>query len=299
MFCSVFGVKGLHICGATPRQTLAWIGLAAIIGALNISCSTPASVDGGGLDVAEFEGTLVPVREAEITPIVNGWLRKIDFAPGQFVAEGDVLFEFAKPPAEYRLQLATAQRDVAAAQLLEAIADVKRSETLRERDVISDVELEKNEALQAIAAANVAAAEANVGLARLGVMQMTLKAPFDGVMSAPLVRENGWQDIGNGNIAMAFITQLDPIQVRGEVPYDIYAARQKLFAFDEALIDGLVFSIALPDGTLYPHDVTLVSGGHEFEEGTQTITVWTEYPNTDRFLRPGLRVAVQSRLKGG
>lgn len=177
---------------------------AALFGLLLGLSQTPAAAQDGAYEVVDFEGTVVPAREADITPIVSGWLRHIAFVPGQIVDEGDVLFEFAMPPAQYRL-------DLAQAQLQEAIAEVKRAELLKDRDVVSEVELEKNIALRDIAAANLAAAEANVGLAGLGVMQMTQKAPFAGMMSAPMVRENGWQDVGDGDITMAIITQLDPI----------------------------------------------------------------------------------------
>jgi RND family efflux transporter MFP subunit len=258
---------------------------------------TAAIADESAVAVAEFEGTVVPAREAEMTPIVSAWLDRIAFEPGQMVEQGQVLFEFHKPPAEYRLQLAEAQLAAARAQLLEAIADVKRAETLQGRNVVSAVDLEKSEAFRDVAAANVAQAEANVGLAGLGVMQMTQKAPFAGVMSAPMVRENGWQDVQDGDITMAIITQLDPIQVKGEVPYDVYAARQKQFASDAALAEGLVLSLVLPDGEPYPHTGQLVSGGYTFEEETQKITIWAEFPNPDLFLRPGLKVKVLSKLK--
>ncbi|MBA4613598.1 efflux RND transporter periplasmic adaptor subunit [Stappia taiwanensis] len=257
--------------------------------------ATDVAAQEESLDLAEFKGTVVPAREVEITPIVSAWLRTITFQPGQMVEEGDPLFEFAKPPAEYRLHLAQAQFDAARAQLLEAIANVKRAKILADRDVVSAVDLEKTVALREIAAANVAQAEANVGLAELGVMQMTQRAPFSGVMSTPLVRENGWQDAGDGDITMAIITQLDPIHVVGKVPYDVYA-RQATFASDEALIEGIVLSLVLPDGTEYPHEGKLVSGGCTFEEQTQKITVWRAFPNPERSLRPGLRVTVRSRL---
>lgn len=270
---------------------------AALVGLLMGLSGTSATAQDGAYDVVEFEGTVVPAREAEITPIVSGWLRHIAFAPGQIVEEGDVLFQFALPPAQYRLDLAEAQRDAAQAQLQEAIADVKRAEILKDRDVVSEVELEKNIALRDIASANLAAAEANVGLAGLGVMQMTQKAPFAGMMSAPMVRENGWQDVGDGDITMAIITQLDPIQVVGEVPYDIYAARQKMFPTDEDLIEGLALSIILPNGEVYPYEGKAVSGGYKFEEDSQKITVWVEFPNPDLLLRPGLKVGIQSKVK--
>ncbi|WP_157770122.1 efflux RND transporter periplasmic adaptor subunit [Ruegeria marisrubri] len=150
-----------------------------------------------------------------------------------------------------------------------------------------------------LAQAKLEKAEANVGLAELGVLQMTQLAPFDGVMSAPMVRENGWQDIsksGDGGITMAIITQLDPIHLVAELPYDIYAERMRHFGSDQAFIDGLVLLIALPDGTLYPHYGHLVSGGYTFDEDSQKIKVWGEFPNPDHFLRPGFRVTVQSQL---
>ncbi len=270
---------------------------AALFGLLLGLSQTPAAAQDGAYEVVQFEGTVVPAREADITPIVSGWLRHIAFVPGQIVDEGDVLFEFAMPPAQYRLDLAQAQQDAAQAQLQEAIAEVKRAELLKDRDVVSEVELEKSIALRDIAAANLAAAEANVGLARLGVMQMTQKAPFAGMMSAPMVRENGWQDVGDGDITMAIITQLDPIQVVGEVPYDVYAARQKMFGSDQELINGIALSLILPGGEVYPHEGRLVSGGYKFEAESQKMTVWVEFPNPDLLLRPGLKVAIQSRVK--
>lgn len=263
----------------------------------SMMASGEAYADGNDLVSAEFSGIVVSAREADITPIVSAWLRNITFVPGELVDEGEVLFEFAKPPAELRLQLAQAQLSGAEASLVDAEANVKRSYTLAGRDVIPEAELEKAQAKRDIAAANVAQAAANVGLAKLGVMQMTQKAPFAGVMSAPMVRENGWQDVGDGDIAMAVITQLDPIHVVGAVPYEVYAARQKMFETDAALIDGLEFSLMLPDGSLYPHDGKLVSGGYKFDEDSQSISVWAEFPNPDHFLRPGLNVTVISNVK--
>lgn len=283
--------------GNVLRHLVKAAGIKRILLSVFFSFSLTGAFAQDGALFAEFEGTVVPAREADITPIVSAWLDTITFKPGQLVEEGEALFEFHKPPAEYRLQLAQAQLDAARAQLLEAIAEVKRAETLRDRSIVSVVELEKNQALRDIAAANVRQAEANVGLAELGVMQMTQKAPFAGIMSAPMVRENGWQDVGDEDIIMAIITQLDPIQVRGEVPWDVYAARQSMFGSNAELIDGIVLSLVLPGGEKFPYEGKLVSGGYLFDEASQKIRVWGEFPNPERLLRPGLKVTVQSKLK--
>lgn len=264
--------------------------------AVGSSRTTPAA-EVNESAVAEFEGTVVPAREAEITPIVSGWLNKINFAPGQFVREGDVLFEFNQNPQKLKIKLAEAQLARAQATLRDAKAKLQRFRKLKSRDVVSEANLLQAEAAQDIAAADVEATKASLGLQRLAMKQLTQKAPFSGMMSAPLVMENGFQEVsGRERIRMATITQLDPIQVVGEVPYSTYAERRKLFKTDEATKKGLVLSIVFPDGEKYPHEGRLVSGGYKFDPKTQKITVWGEFANPDFLLRPGLKVVLRSRL---
>src|SRR6516225_12168847 len=58
-----------------------------------ISARAQISTESGAED-REFHGTIVPARTAEISPRYNGLLSKIHFIPGQFVEEGNLLFEF-------------------------------------------------------------------------------------------------------------------------------------------------------------------------------------------------------------
>ncbi len=248
-------------------------------------------------DVVEFEGKVAAAREAEITPIVSGWLNKINFAPGQFVQKGDVLFEFSQTPQKLKIKLAEAQLSRAEASLRNAEAALQRTKELSARNVASKASLLEAGAARDIAASDVESAQASLELQKIALTQLTQKAPFAGMMSAPLVRENGWQDISKGNITMAVITQLDPIQVIAEVPYSIYAKRRALFKTDDATKNGIVLSIMLPGGEEYPHSGRLVSGGHKFDEATQKLTVWGEFANPDHMLRPGLKVAVRSSLR--
>jgi hypothetical protein len=41
----------------------------------------------------------------------------------------------------------------------------------------------------------------------------------------------------------------------------------------------------------------LVSSGYAFEETSQRLVVWGEFPNPHRFLRPGLEVTVRSAAR--
>ena len=249
--------------------------------------------------VVEFEGTVVPSREAEITPIVSGWLENINFVPGQIVRKGDVLFEFHKLPSQLRIKLAEAQLAAALASLSSAEAKLARATKLKSRNIVSVADFDLAKAARDMADAIVEQAKATIGLNELGLMQMTQIAPFSGMMSEPLVKENGWKDIGGSGrdgITMAVLTQLDPIWVASEVPYSVYIERRKIFKTDEATAKGVVLQIILPGGEIYPHEGRLISGGYKFDEDTQKIKVWAEFANPDRLLRPGLKVTIRSRL---
>jgi multidrug efflux pump subunit AcrA (membrane-fusion protein) len=61
---------------------------------LSIFSALAQSSTESGEAVREFRGVIVPARTAELSPRYNGLLSKIYFLPGQFVEEGNLLFEF-------------------------------------------------------------------------------------------------------------------------------------------------------------------------------------------------------------
>lgn len=95
---------------------------------------------------------------------------------------------------------------------------------------------------------------------------------------------------------MARIIQLDPIRVAAEAPFEVYYERRLITASDEATRQAIELTLILPNGVRYPHKGRLVSGGYQFENKSQKMEVWAEFPNPDHLLRPGLRVKLESRL---
>ncbi|MBL4732761.1 MAG: hypothetical protein JKY82_09215 [Rhizobiaceae bacterium] len=181
--------------------------------------------------------------------------------------------------------MAEAQLAAALASLSSAEAKLARATKLKSRNIVSVADFDL--------------AKATIDLNALGLMQMTQIAPFSGMMSEPLVKENGWKDIGGSGrdgITMAVLTQLDPIWVASEVPYSIYIKRRKIFKTDEATAKGVVLQIILPGGEVYPHEGRLIAGGYKFDEDTQKIKVWAEFANPDLLLCPGLKATLRSRL---
>jgi len=115
-------------------------------------------------------------------------------------------------------------------------------------------------------------------------------------MSHPFVKEGTFiTQNARDQSALAQVTQLNPILVRGQVPYEIYHRRRESLKTDAP--ERIEFSLILPNDVRFPQVNRYVGGGYEFEAETQTIVVWLEFPNPDHLFRPGLRVTLQSKTK--
>jgi multidrug efflux pump subunit AcrA (membrane-fusion protein) len=99
-----------------------------------------------GLEVIEYSGSVAAAREAEVAARLEGLLSKINFTAGQLVKQGDLLFEFAPKHKEYKLALAQATLKEAEAQLQLAEVKAKNKQTLRSRNVASEMEFLESQA---------------------------------------------------------------------------------------------------------------------------------------------------------
>jgi multidrug efflux pump subunit AcrA (membrane-fusion protein) len=105
------------------RADLMSVVTSALICALFSSSmlSAPAQTAAeSGKDVREFRGIIVPARTAEISPRNNGLLSKIYFIPGQFVDEGNLLFEFRTNDQELAVEIDQSKLQRAEADLRSA-----------------------------------------------------------------------------------------------------------------------------------------------------------------------------------
>src|SRR5262245_40902772 len=136
-------------------------------------------------DILEYKGIVAAAREVEVAPRLDGLLSKVNFTAGQLVRKGDLLFEFASKSNELSLALGQATLKQAEAQALLAEVNLKNKETLRSRNVASEMEFLETQAQRDIAAAKVEEARANVAIAEIALQQTKLYAPISGVVSRP------------------------------------------------------------------------------------------------------------------
>ena len=249
-------------------------------------------------EVLEYKGLVAAAREVEIAPRLDGLLSKINFAAGQLVKEGDLLFEFASKSNELSLALAQATLKQAEAQLGLAEVTLKNKQTLRSRNVGSGMELRETQAQRDIAAARVDEARANAAIAEIALQQMKLYAPISGLISRPLIKEGAYiTKETRDQSRLATIVQLDPIDVIGQAPVAMYFQRGTTLKSLEQAAEQRDFELVLPTGDKYPHKGRLVAGAYEFNPATQTTEITVEFPNPDYLLRPGLNVTLQSLVR--
>src|SRR5215468_4990245 len=101
--------------------------------------------------VREFHGTIVPARTADISPRYNGLLSKIYFLPGQFVADGNLLFEFRTNDQELSVEIDQSKLQRAEADLRMAELTLTNKRDLRAKKIISETETLQAEASRDIA----------------------------------------------------------------------------------------------------------------------------------------------------
>jgi RND family efflux transporter MFP subunit len=252
----------------------------------------------GATDTHEYKATVVAALEGEVAPRADGLLVNINFTAGQLVKKGDLLFEFGTRGEELALALAQATVKQAEAQLRLAEVKLNNAETLRARNVASQMQAREAEAQRDIAAAKAEEARATMQLAEFHLSQMKLYAPISGIISRPFIREGAYITKEAGDQSrLATVAQLDPIHVVGKAPAAMYFQRGEALRSIEQVAERREFRLVLPTGDTYPHAGRPVGRSYAFNAATQTIEVTVEFPNPDFLLRPGLDVVLLSSTR--
>ncbi len=124
-------------------------GLAAGSAVGQERCEPDAAPD--ALQTLTFEGYVYPSREAELTPLVDNVLTEIAFHAGQYVEEGDLLFEFGKKGPLIEMKLSETALKDALAQLRLADAELNRKTELFLKELIADAEFQVSQVKRDIA----------------------------------------------------------------------------------------------------------------------------------------------------
>ena len=161
-------------------------------------------------------GTVEPIRSVDVLPQVGGTILHVNFAEGDEVAAGQILFEL--DPRAYRAASQQAEgallRDLAQAQ--SAAREAARYKTLAATNTVTQEDYETKQSTADAGAAAVRSDSAAASIARLNLEYATVRAPIGGRTGRLLLHEGNL--VRAGSDPLVSIVQMRPILVRFSVP---------------------------------------------------------------------------------
>lgn len=237
-------------------------------------------------------GTVTPLNSVTVRSRVDGQLLRVDFEEGQRVERGQVLAEI--DPASYRIRLAQAEGQLQqnVARLNSARSDLERIRDLHAQNLVTNQQLEVQQALVSEREGAVAADQAQVDDARLQLAYTRVEAPIAGrvglrrIDAGNLVRQSD----SNG---LVVITQTRPISVTFTIPeVELPAVLEPFRAGEPMKVEAWDRNETkvLATGVLKTLD-------NQIDTATGTLRLKAEFANDDELLFPNQFVNVRMRVR--
>jgi RND family efflux transporter MFP subunit len=229
-------------------------------------------------------GTLLGDVEAPIYSRASGYLLHRNVDIGSVVKQGELLADIDTPDVDQQLSQALAARNQAAASASLAKTSFARWQGLRQKDAVSQQELDERQSAYAQAQADLAAAEAN--LHRLQDLESFkhVLAPFGGVITQRNVDVGALVNAGTGSVnqALFMLAKIDHVRAYVSVP-QTYSQQIKLG--DKVTVKQAEFA-----GQDFEGVITKVA--RALDPVTRTMQVEVKLANPDGKLMPGAYVDV-------
>ena len=226
-------------------------------------------------------------QDVAVMPQVGGTLTHMLVNEGDKVRRGQVLFIIDQVP--YRAQLETAKANVEAAKASVAQAQLSydSKKELREKNVVSDFELQTayNSLLQA--KASMAQANANLVNAQNSLSYTEVKSPADGVVGILPYRVGALVSPQMGT-PLTTVSDNNKMHVYFSMNEgQILSLTRQWGSVDNALKNMPAISLVLSDDSLYNHEGHVVTISGVIDQGTGTAQLRAEFPNPEGLLMSG------------
>jgi RND family efflux transporter MFP subunit len=276
-------------CGRAERASLP-AAPSAEAGVVGVRVVKPQA-DAGA--VLRATGELRARNEAVLSAEASGRILRFHVDVGSRVRKGDALMELDATTPRIQVEQARAAQKVAEAAHRSVVADLKRTEELSRGGAAAAADLEKLQIGEEQAAAGLRQAAAAVAAAEDQLAKNTIRAPFDGLITARL------------KSAGEYVAMMPPTPVLGIVDLSTIELRVPV---PESLVDliapGAVLDAAVSPSNK-PFQAKVRTMGASVDAGTRTVDVRADLAGTPfRELRPGALVEVRLKMaeasvKGG
>lgn len=219
---------------------------------------------------------LRPIASADVGSKTVGYLDAVLVDRGDVVKKGQLLALVR--PSDLPDQLAAAKSAVSQAQASNALAkaNLERAQTLAPKGLVSQAELQNSTNAAAASDAQLAAAQAQLGVYAVRLGETRLEAPFDGVVVSRRLDPGAL--VGSGSGAVLTVARIDVVRV-------FVSVNERQAPFVKVGQPARVKFDALP-GQLF--EATVQRLAPSFDPLTRTLDAELQLPNVDRTLRPGM-----------
>ncbi len=239
----------------------------------------------------EFVGQVEALDEVQVRTRVSGQIVKRFVPGGQYVKQGQALFQIDPQVYEMNVLDASAQMADSEAALSRVRQNVARLERLVLADAISRQQYDNALAEEKQLIARVNSAQARLRRAELDLKDTIVVAPIEGQMDTTNLSVGNY--VQQGVTVLVTISAPDPVLVRFSLSENEYLRLvRNESAVSQPEDDPL--QIALEDGSIYPFKGKVVQSDRGLASGTGTLTLKAKFPNPKGLLLPGMFARVQA-----
>ncbi len=243
---------------------------------------------------AKISGSL----EVQVRAQVSGILKSRICREGQFVQQGETLFEI--DPEPYKAALTRAEGNLAQAQseLRRTTRDYKRMQRLYKDGAVS--QKEHDDALSAFerATANVKVAEGSLHEAEINLGYTAVKAPISGVVRKEAQSVGNLVSVAGESSLLTTMVQVSPLHANFSVSGSVWSSlmRGRRSGTVEFLKpEDFKVEVIMSDGSIYPENGKIIFVDSSEDALTSSVSVKAEIPcdENQKILLPGQFVRVK------
>ncbi len=252
-----------------------------------VEVETAALRRGSISQVIAAPGSVVARRESRIGAEVAGRIVRVHVFEGDRVDANAPLFEIDRAPFDMALRQAAAVLDVARAEQAQKAADLRRAESLRRDDLLSQQEVERLGTSLVVAEAHAREAAEALEIARHNLERTVVRAPYAGSVAGRLVDE-GTTALVQPQTIVVVLQETAELEAHAAIP-------ESQMALVRVGDPALVRVEGLPE----PIATRVAAVNDSIDRATRTYLVKMPVPNPEHRLKAGVFAEVEIHPQGG
>jgi membrane fusion protein (multidrug efflux system) len=248
--------------------------------------------------IVEVPAKITGSLEIQIRAQVGGILKSRVFQEGQYVQQGEKLFEI--DPEPYKAALTRAQGVLAQAEseLRRTNRDYERMQKLFKDGAVSQKDHDDSLSAFERAKANLKVAEGSLHEAEINLGYTDVKAPISGIVGKEA------QSVGNlvsplsESSLLTTMVQICPLHASFSISGSVWSNMNKSYMDGKIVLTkagNFKVEVIMPDGSIYPEIGRIIFVDSSEDSRTSSVSIKAEIPNNEnqKLLLPGQFVRVK------